>query len=214
MNNWLSKMTDVSGLLQSKALLYFLVFISIVNIITYVSTDHQTYAGFMILIGFLTSFFSKNMIVILFVAISFTNIIRFGMDTKSKFKEGFDMKDLDKLTDHLTSANGTSENPPATQEDADKYLSETLDVKLNELIQSMDSKGMLEQMEKSSDVTHILDAKTKLTEALKHMDKIANVEQREKIKSLLEVQLKLVDYLSGISPLVGEFKSAINSIKT
>ena len=59
----------------------------------------------------------------------------------------------------------------------------------------------------------IQEAKNKLSEALTQVENISNEGQREKVKSILEVQVKLVDYLAGISPLVGEFKSALNSIK-
>jgi len=87
MRSLFNKLPDFSELLHSKILLYILVFVSLVNIFTYVSTNDQTYAGFMILIGFLTSFFSKNMIVIMFTAIAVTNLIRFGMETSAQMRE-------------------------------------------------------------------------------------------------------------------------------
>ena len=45
----------------------------------------------MFLIGFLTSFFSKNMIVILFASIVFTNMIVYG--SQLRYREGFDKKE-------------------------------------------------------------------------------------------------------------------------
>ena len=96
MKGWFNKLTNVSGLLESKTVLYFLVIISIINMVTYASTNEPTYAGYMLLIGFLTSFFSKNMIVIMFVAIAFTNIIRFGMISSTQYREGFDMEGINK----------------------------------------------------------------------------------------------------------------------
>ena len=93
MRSLLNKLPDFSELLHSKILLYILVFVSLFNIFTYVSTNDQTYAGFMILIGFLTSFFSKNMIVIMFTAIAVTNIIRFGMETSAQMRGGIDAID-------------------------------------------------------------------------------------------------------------------------
>jgi predicted translin family RNA/ssDNA-binding protein len=90
---------------------------------------------------------------------------------------------------------------------------DAIDSQLEELIQTIDSSGMMDQMDKALDQNMIQEAKNKLAEALSHIDKISNEEQREKVKSILDVQIKLVDYLAGISPLVGEFKLALNSIK-
>jgi hypothetical protein len=201
----------VSGLLESKAVLYFLVIISIVNMVTYAATNEPTYAGYMLLIGFLTSFFSKNMIVILFIAIAFTNIIRFGMMSASQSREGFDIEGLDKLTKHLTDSSKSNPQDPA--KDLQQQSADAIDSQLEELISQIESSGMMDQMDKALDHNVIQEAKTKLTEALNQVANITNEEQREKVKSILDVQVKLVDYLAGISPLVGEFKSALNSIK-
>jgi hypothetical protein len=72
---------------------------------------------------------------------------------------------------------------------------------------------MIDKLDKSSDAKQLKDARDKLELALKHIDQITNAQQRDKVKSLLAVQLKMVEYLAGISPLVGEFKLALSSIK-
>ena len=219
MRSLFNKLPDFSELLHSKILLYILVFVSLFNIFTYVSTNDQTYAGFMILIGFLTSFFSKNMIVIMFTAIAVTNIIRFGMETSAQMREGFDMAGLDELTKHLTEkadTEPTTATATSTGEDtneAEKQMAAAIDAKLEELIRSIDSNGMIDKLDKSSDAKQLKGARDKLELALKHIDQITNTDQRDKVKSLLAVQLKMVEYLAGISPLVGEFKLALNSIK-
>ena len=199
----------VSGLLESKVVLYFLVIISIVNMVTYAATNEPTYAGYMLLIGFLTSFFSKNMIVVLFIAIAFTNIIRFGMMSASQHREGFDIEGINKLTKHLTDSSN-SEDPV---KEVQQQSTDAIDSQLEELIGQIESSGMMDQMDKALDHNVIQEAKNKLSEALTQVENISNEGQREKVKSILDVQVKLVDYLAGISPLVGEFKSALNSIK-
>ena len=218
MRSLFNKLPDFSELLHSKILLYILVFVSLVNIFTYVSTNDQTYAGFMILIGFLTSFFSKNMIVIMFTAIAVTNLIRFGMETSAQMREGFDMAGLDELTKHLTEKADTEPTTSSTStgedsNEAEKQMTAAIDAKLDELIRSIDSNGMIDKLDKSSDAKQLKDARDKLELALKHIDQITNTQQRDKVKSLLAVQLKMVEYLAGISPLVGEFKLALSSIK-
>ena len=219
MRSLLNKLPDFSELLHSKILLYILVFVSLFNIFTYVSTNDQTYAGFMILIGFLTSFFSKNMIVIMFTAIATTNLIRFGMESSAQMREGFDMAGLDELTKHLTEkadtepTNTTATSTGEDTNEAETQMAAAIDAKLEELIRSIDSSGMIDKLDKSSDAKQLKGARDKLELALKHIDQITNVQQRDKVKSLLAVQLKMVEYLAGISPLVGEFKLALSSIK-
>ena len=219
MRSLFNKLPDFSELLHSKILLYILVFVSLFNIFTYVSTNNQTYAGFMILIGFLTSFFSKNMIVIMFTAIATTNLIRFGMESSAQMREGFDMAGLDELTKHLTEkadtepTNTTATSTGEDTNEAETQMAAAIDAKLEELIRSIDSSGMIDKLDKSSDAKQLKGARDKLELALKHIDQITNVQQRDKVKSLLAVQLKMVEYLAGISPLVGEFKLALSSIK-
>ena len=68
MNNWFNNNVNLSKILESKIVLYFLLFVVIINMYTYATEHDEVYAGLLILIGFLTSFFNKNMIVILFTA--------------------------------------------------------------------------------------------------------------------------------------------------
>ena len=59
-----------------------------------------------------------------------------------------------------------------------------------------------------------MNLKKKIEFTLTQIDNIMNTEQREKVKSVLDVQLKMIDYLSGISPLIGEFKTVLNSVSS
>ena len=114
MGNWFNKNLNLSKLLESKFVLYFLLFVVIINMYTYATEHDEAYAGVLILVGFLTSFFNKNMIVILFTAIAITNLIRFG---NMQQREGFvDGVNLDKLTDHLTDPSETKMDEEQIQE--------------------------------------------------------------------------------------------------
>ena len=155
----------------------------------------------------------------MFTAIAVTNIIRFGMETSAQMREGFDMAGLDELTKHLTEkadTEPTTTTSTSTGEDtneAETQMAAAIDAKLEELMRSIDSSGMIDKLDKSSDAKQLKGARDKLELALKHIDQITNTEQRDKVKSLLAVQLKMVEYLAGISPLVGEFKLALSMIK-
>lgn len=115
--NWFNKNAKVSSLIESKIVLYFLVFISILNLYMYAMDDDLVYALIMIIVGFLSSFFNKNMIIILFTAIAVTNLIRFSVDKINRI-EGFtnSIGQLDSLMDHLTNgvAGGMESNEDKT----------------------------------------------------------------------------------------------------
>jgi len=66
-------------------------FIALFEIVHFGTNQNVNGVLLMFLIGFLTSFFSKNMIIILFSAIVFTNLIVYG--SQLKYREGFDKKD-------------------------------------------------------------------------------------------------------------------------
>jgi hypothetical protein len=72
------KVSNKNAILHNKYVLYFIFIIALGNLLTLVYTYDYYSASIFVLIGFLTSFFSKNMIVILFISIAFTNIIKYG----------------------------------------------------------------------------------------------------------------------------------------
>lgn len=74
-----------SILLNNKFVLYFVFALAIVNLLNFLSDNDMISAGVFILAGILTSFFSKNMIVIFTISMVVSNIYRFG-----KKKEGFE----------------------------------------------------------------------------------------------------------------------------
>lgn len=68
-----------SSLLYNRWVLYAMFVIALVNLyLLSVSRDYTSIAVF-ILVGFLASFFSKNMMVILFIAVAITNLLKVGM---------------------------------------------------------------------------------------------------------------------------------------
>lgn len=67
-----------NAILHNRFVLYFIFIIALGNLLTLVYSRDYYSASIFVLIGFLTSFFSKNMIVILCIAIAFTNIIKYG----------------------------------------------------------------------------------------------------------------------------------------
>ena len=70
------------AILNRRFLLYFIFFLSIIDLLFFSVAGEFGFIAVFILIGYLTSFFSKNMMVILTIAMVCTNIIRFGRDVR------------------------------------------------------------------------------------------------------------------------------------
>jgi|TARA_B100000989_G_C19523362_1_gene465457 hypothetical protein len=230
--NWFNRNVNLSKLLESKIVLYFLLFVVIINMYSYATEQAEVYAGVMILVGFLTSFFNKNMIVILFTAIAVTNLIRFG-NKQQIIAEGFtEDANLDKLTDHLTESKDT----PISEEEMDENIKDMekiqnemkekqkgvtdndlntdpskRDAKIDEMVKSVGSAKIINALDKTTDMKNLELSRDKLELALKYVDRIVNEKQQKEVKDLFDVQLKLINQLIGMSPLINEFKSVLHA---
>jgi high-affinity K+ transport system ATPase subunit B len=95
-----------ASLLQNKVLLYIVAAIAIVHILLLANSKDFNSVLIFVIVGFLISFFSKNMIVILLSAIIFTNLIKMvypgqeGMKGK-KVKEGLDNEEEEEEEEEL-----------------------------------------------------------------------------------------------------------------
>ena len=64
--------------LNNKWILYFVLFVSIVDLFNFFKIGDITAIAIFIIVGFLTTYFSKNMLVILVISIAVTHIARYG----------------------------------------------------------------------------------------------------------------------------------------
>ena len=110
----IGKMTKMkynfNPILQNQLVLYLFLFMTLVQIVIYVNSSDITSIVFMCLLGFVTAFFSKNMIVILCVALVVTNILNTGLNRAGieGMKEGAD-KATAKKTEPTEEAEPTEE---------------------------------------------------------------------------------------------------------
>lgn len=92
---------NADAVLHNVFVLYFILFLSLANLFYLVNSHDYAFAGAFILIGFITSFFSKNMIVILCIAIVSTNVLQFG---KQASLEGVDETLIEEESEYPSSA--------------------------------------------------------------------------------------------------------------
>jgi len=87
---------DGSGFLYNKSLLYLIFAISFGNFMLEMISGDIYFVVVYLLIGFLTTFFNKNMIVVLLVSTIFANILKYGAHSV----EGFEDSDENVLDNH------------------------------------------------------------------------------------------------------------------
>jgi len=109
----MSTTADYRDILHNRAILYIIFFIALINVFVLTTLGDWTYVTIFFLVGFLTSFFSKNMVVILFFAINVTNILKYGSaaGVSRGSLEGFD-QGSEKESDHTAPEVNEQENSP------------------------------------------------------------------------------------------------------
>ena len=102
-------------LLQNKYVLYAVLIIAILNIIGYLAAKNMDAVLFFILVGLLTTYFSRNMIIVLAICIVATNFyigatrVFYGGGGSSERKEGLENKNEDDTDDSDASESSDSE---------------------------------------------------------------------------------------------------------
>lgn len=72
---------NFAPILRNKILLYVFLAMTLVRVLFFVNSGDMTSVITMGLVGFLTSFFSKNMIVILCVALTVSSVLKYGVQS-------------------------------------------------------------------------------------------------------------------------------------
>lgn len=76
---WWDRNANFHPLLQSRLVLYVFFFFSVLTLFGYALNGEYVFAIIFFMVGFLTSFFSKNMIVVQFMSLAVTNILIQGL---------------------------------------------------------------------------------------------------------------------------------------
>lgn len=106
---------DAAKLLHNKYVLYGVAGVAFVNLVLLLIGGDVFHAVVFLLLGFLTSFFSKNMVVILSIALAATNLIKFGLDyakegMENVVKKGADEDDEEDLVEGVDQVDDDEEN--------------------------------------------------------------------------------------------------------
>jgi len=190
--NWINKTFDFTNLLKSRVVLYIFFILSIAQLYTYSVTADYLSAVIFLLVGFLVSFFSKNMIVIMCFALSLSYMLKYGESIRN-MQEG--------MTDTMTEGNMSEEDPTSTE------IDETSDSP-----SGSEDKEMPKPKPKSTVKMPTLD-KPDITEPTSKASPGMDKETQAEYKNLLELQLKLIDGISNMQPVLTEVAQKIDGMK-
>jgi len=193
-NKWVNKNLDFSDLLKSRIVLYFFVFISIVNLYTLATNGNGLYAAIFILTSFLTTFFSKNMIVILCIGLVVSNILRQGIEIRV-IHDGTSMKEGMSTEEGAKTKENMKEGIAEIDESDDTILSDEDDFGKEKSDKKKIEKKVSFEEEPEAATENTLD------------------NSKLEYKKLLELQNKLIDGVTSMTPLLKEAKETFQRIK-
>jgi hypothetical protein len=141
---------DTGKILHNRAVLYFVLFLAIANLLILAVGEEYRYISVFFLTGFVTSFFSKNMMVVLCIAMVITNILKFGTDIegfKEEVKKDEDKKpELPVVTPPTVSEGHATPAPVKEGNAAKSKLSNLSEEEAKELVENMDKMKEIEPL--------------------------------------------------------------------
>jgi len=188
----------LSDLITNKYVLYLVAGIAFFNVFGYIALGNVNAIIFFILIGYITSFFSKNMIIILLVSMLFTNFLIVGMNVKEGLENASDDK---KKTDLMIT-------PLDNVDDKDDYTAEEFQTQKEPLEYS--NVDFSDNKKKGKPSVVRSDRGTNVENAYDTLNKIVTGPEFSKMsddtKKLITQQQKLAESLEKFTPIVDVIK--------
>jgi hypothetical protein len=180
-----SKKGYPSSLLNNKYLLYFLVFAAFMSLAGYTMTNNYTCVAIFVLIAFITSCFSKNMIVVLVVAISFSQLIHITFMGREGFREGAEDMSNSEALNAISDSDKTAQEQGANMKATANAFEETADT-------GMDAAN--------AEINKESDRQSKFGELQKETSKLKELEKQA--MDLLNVQQEIINGLQKMEPML------------
>lgn len=154
--------SEAANLLTNKYFLYFIVFVAVTNIMGYIVTQKMNAVVFFVLVCILMINFSKNMTVVLIVAIVATNLL---MANKS-IREGMESGDIKAaIADKKTTDDSTTTTDPSTTDPSTTDPSSTNAAAVEAAAQAFKAAGGTVTADTKTEVANRLKANAKVKKA-------------------------------------------------
>lgn len=193
------KMPKMDKLLNDKNVLYVVFVLAILNILGYLLVQNTEAVAFFLIVGFLTTYFSKNMIVVLLVAMVSTSVFT---STRGRFiKEGMKSKvSSEKSEEEKT-------KPTSPSEEKAKKVGKSMKAPVSEEEDDEEEEDTVEGLTTvSRNKTNKLDYAGTLAKAYDSLQTtvgeggIAGL--TDQTKTLLEQQESLMKNIKGMEPFI------------
>ena len=185
---------DMKKLLKNKMVLYIVLFITVTNLLGYLMVNNIDAVILLFLVGLLTSYFSKNMIVVMLAAIIFTNLLVGSKNaSRTPLLEGYGHKnDKDEESD---------KEAEEAEEDTDKGANKGKTKNVDETLITLNPASINEE-----DTGSDLDFPGSLEAAYDNLDKLLSSDAINKMSAdtqkLAEKQHKLMKNIGKLEPLM------------
>jgi Sec-independent protein translocase protein TatA len=216
---------EIKRLLKDRYVLYIVLFLAVTNLFGYIVTGNLEAVVFFLIVGFLTTYFSKNMIIVMLVAMLTTNFLvagkRFGgavreamTNTKDAEKNKKDDKEHDKEHENKQ---GDKQGDKQGSEKHNANLDNTEDV--GEIDHAATVEAAYDHIDKllNSDAIKNMSSDTqrlasRQAELMKQMETLGPmVEQGMKTLEKFGGMDKMTDMIGGLSSIVNKFGGGGNS---
>jgi len=187
---------NFNPILHNRIVLYFISLLALFDMIYFLNKGDITSFVTFVLIGFLTSFFSKNMIVIFVIALSITHILKYG--SSSYVSEG-----LETMEDNTIKDNNMKDNTSKDEITDNIPMDSKKSTKGNVISSTSHS---------NSDLTNNLPKKT--NESFEGKDKIEYSELKKEYKEFQVIQDEIVKNLADIEPALEKAEQFIKKFES
>jgi len=197
------------NILKNAIVLYLVFAAALVNLLVFGYQRDWISGAIFVLVAFLTTFFSKNMIVILCLAMVVANIYKYGSDvlvsegTKEGFTEAED-----------TSAHNDTNMDPHNRNDNEMEPLDSvshLDQK-REKHEKHEKSEKKEKHESSQKITPELKEKLKKTFNEKVNSSNHSKEKKDKMTKQYDAMLTIAEQFSNMQPAIEQFKAEMSSL--
>jgi hypothetical protein len=125
---------NYSSILENRIVLYFLCFMAIIDVMYFSMTNDIRSLITLLIVGLLTTFFNKNMIVVLVLALTVTHVLKYGTNVSEGMTNGGGKNNREGMKDTIDAAlkqvsednESALEEEPSPKEKKDKVDAEAL----------------------------------------------------------------------------------------
>lgn len=205
--------SEASKLLTNKYFLYFVVFLAVTNVLGYLVTNKVNAVIFFALVAFLVSKFSRNMVVILLVALFSTNLIMSNRTTREGLEN---IANSDKKTEPkevVESEEVVEEKTEMKELEVKEDEPKPVEKKKSESFGNKNASKLSNAAPVNSDGGSRIDYASTLEGAYDNLDKMLGSEGISKLTSetqkLMQQQQKLFDSMQNMAPMIENAKGML-----